>query len=208
MNKINILKTVAVIATFALLNPISTFAVAKKKSSNVAPFKMGSSCLGISMGLGVSYHYYGNANQSPALAITYDRAVKEDVGPGTIGLGAIVAYKSASYRYSYGNYRARWSNYVVGGRCTYHFNVFEDDIPELDLYAGLTLGLRFWSYTDTYYDDYGTNPYNYGSAYIFAGGFAGAKYNFSKKMGAFAELGYDISYLRLGINFNFQAKKK
>jgi len=33
--------------------------------------------------------------------------------------------------------------------------------------------------------------------------FVGAKYNFVENFGAFAELGYDISFFKIGLNLNF-----
>ena len=75
---------------------------------------------------------------------------------------------------------------------------------KFDPYGGVTVGLRIATYNDTYYSsNYYNDPYSYNSVYPIVGAFVGAKYNFEKNFGAFAELGYDISFLRAGICLNF-----
>ncbi len=177
----------------------------ERKQSDIKPaFGKGSKTIGLSAGFGIGYGYYfDDVVQLPALNLTYDHGIIENVGPGTIGIGGIFSYKSAHYKYSFGNYKSKWTNYVIGVRATYHLTILKDKNNKFDPYAGIATGLRIYRYKDTYYNYLGYNPYNYGSVYPFAGIFVGAKYNFAKSMGAFAEFGRDISYIRLGLNFNF-----
>ncbi|HRH65963.1 MAG TPA: hypothetical protein PLU53_06680 [Bacteroidia bacterium] len=197
-------KTVLAAACILFLQAVPTTVF-----GNEPAFDKGSKTIGLSVGFGVSYSYYGSYSSSPALALTYDHGIVGEVGPGTIGIGGIVGYKSASYKYGYGDYKATWTNIIVGVRGTYHLTILKDKNNKFDPYAGVTVGLRFNSYKDTYYDyyyatyGYHYSSYNYSSTSIVSGLFIGAKYNFSPNIGAFAEVGYDISLARIGINFNF-----
>lgn len=171
-------------------------------------FDKGSNTIGLGVGFGLTYGYYSGATTSPALTFIYDHGFFPEVGPGTIGIGGIIGYKSAKYDYPYaGGYSAKWTNIVVGVRGTYHLTILAEKNNKFDPYAGVVIGLRFNSYKDTY-DDYYYNTYGYhygtyGNTSIVSGAFIGAKYNFAEAIGAFAELGYDISYAKIGINFNF-----
>lgn len=188
----------------AVLLSITGFAAKKKSDSGVKPaFDKGSKTIGIFAGLGMSYGYYGSPVQLPALGIIYDQGIVANVGPGTIGIGGILAYKGASYKYPNGGYKATWTNYIIAVRGTYHLTILKDKNNKFDPYAGVMAGVRIYQYEDTYYNTLPVNPYSYGSAYMITGAFVGAKYNFSKSFGAFAEFGYDISNLRIGLNFNF-----
>lgn len=66
--------------------------------------------------------------------------------------------------------------------------------------AGATLGLRYAGYHDTYGSNDYVSPYNSG---LYAGIHLGSRYMFSEKVGGFAEVGYGISALRLGVRAKF-----
>lgn len=173
-------------------------------------FDKGDNTIGISMGVGVNYGYYADAVSVPAITLLYDHGSFSEVGPGTIGIGGIVGFKTSHYNYpaSYGDYEARWTNYIIAARGTYHLTLLKDKNNHFDPYAGVVIGVRINNYTDTY-NDYYYNTYHthyrsdVSNANPVGGVFVGAKYNFTKAFGAFAELGYDISILRVGLNFNF-----
>lgn len=174
----------------------------KESNGKEAAFVKGSKTLGFAVGFGVDYNYYGSVTPLPAFGFVYDQGIINHAGPGTIGVGGLLAFKSAHYNYGNG-YKATWTNVVFGVRGTYHLTLLKDKNNKFDPYAGVTLGIRIYKYKDTYYDHLGYNPYNYNSAYPVAGAFVGAKYNLSKHFGAFTELGYDISFFRIGLNANF-----
>ena len=163
----------------------------------------------IALGVGFGVNYYSNATVSPAFAFIYDHGFFPEVGPGTIGIGGIIGYKSASYDYGFGGYKQKWTNTIVGVRGTYHLTILADKNNKFDPYAGIMIGLRFNSYSNKGYDDWYYNNFGYHYNYTYnksdlvSGAFIGAKYNFADAVGAFAELGYDISYAKIGINFNF-----
>ena len=181
-----------------LLCSLQTLALSavSQSSGTGAPFVKGSKSLGLSAGFGIGYNYISGYSGLPVLALTYDQGFFENAGPGNIGIGAIVALKTAHYNYS-GGHRAVWKNYFVGIRGTYHLTILADKNNKFDPYAGVTLGVRIYRYDDTY------SSYANHSLYPVAGAFVGAKYNFARNIGAFAELGYDISFARIGISLNF-----
>jgi len=179
----------------------STFA----QKNAVTPFHKGSSTLALGMGLGgVSYNYYGSVNRMPAAMLYFDHGIMDDLGPGNLGVGGMIGYTAARYKYATGGYKATWTNVVVALRGTWHLTILADKNNKFDPYGGVMAGLRFAGYNDTYYEKAGVaNPHSYNSVYPLAGLFVGAKYNFAPNFGAWSELGYDIAFLKLGINYNF-----
>ncbi len=205
MKKITI-KMVLLFCTVIASLQLTAGPLKNKKDSGVKPaFDKGSKTLGIFMGIGrnYDYSYYSDIDQIPAFGLIYDQGIVGNAGPGTVGIGGMLAYKGASYKYANGKYKATWSNYILAVRGTYHLTILKDKNNKFDPYAGVMFGLRINSYRDTYYNNLGYNPYSYGSVTPVSGFFVGAKYNFAKNIGAFTELGYDISFFRIGLNFNF-----
>lgn len=154
------------------------------------------------VGAGLGYGYYGTLKSTPALSLSVEHGLREGIGPGTIGIGGLVGYKSYHYDYPSTNYKATWTNIIVAARGTYHYNLFE--VPKLDTYAGLSLGVRIQKWSDSYYDEIPElRGYSSSSAYLTTGVFVGARYFFSNNIGAFTELGYDMNYLKLGLTAKF-----
>ncbi|HNQ60768.1 MAG TPA: hypothetical protein PKJ62_00100 [Bacteroidia bacterium] len=173
-------------------------------------FDKGSNVIGLGLGVGVDYgNYYGaytGKSVSPTFLFTYDHGFFPEVGPGTIGIGGVIAYKSSSYKNYYRNELKKYRNssFIIGVRGTYHLTLLKDKNNKFDPYAGVTFGIRIND--DNYYDDYYSTYgyyYSYNKTNPVAGVFIGAHYNFKPAFGVFAEVGYDISLLRAGINFNF-----
>jgi hypothetical protein len=138
----------------------------------------------------------------------YDQGFFEDVGPGTIGIGGVIGYKSSHYDYTYAyvhnspvKYKKTYTNFIIGVRGTYHLTILKDKNNKFDPYAGVTIGVRIFTHNNN--DPYDTYVYNYNSVYPVAGAFIGAKYNLTPRFGFFGEAGYDISLLRIGFNINF-----
>lgn len=169
------------------------------------PFHKGTHTFGLGFGVGVDYDYYGDLSSPPALVLTYDQGVKDHLGPGNLGIGGILAVKSSVYKYGYGGYKAIWRNYIMGVRGTYHLTLLADKNNKFDPYGGVLAGFRMTTYDDTYYNANPStfDPYNYNNVYPVVGAFVGAKYNFAKKFGAWAEAGYDISFFKMGLCISF-----
>lgn len=175
--------------------------MAKAKGGAAPAFDKGSKTIGIFLGAGVDYSYnHGYFNEAtssfiPAIGVYYDQGIIGNVGPGTIGIGGMVAYKGDHRKYKGDTYD--YNSVLVAVRGTYHLTILKDKNNKFDPYAGLTAGIRFSNFKNSY-DSYTNN-----SPAPIAGAFIGAKYNFTPAIGAFAEAGYDITLIRLGINFNF-----
>ncbi len=167
-------------------------------------FDKGSNVIGLGIGMGVDYAsyggYYGSSSVSPTLYASFDHGFFPEVGPGTIGIGGVIAYKSSSSKYL--TYKSKYSSTIIGVRGTYHLTILKDKNNKFDPYAGVTFGLRFNNYKDPY-SDYYNFSYSYDRVNPIAGAFVGAHYNFVPNFGVHAELGYDISFMRIGVNFNF-----
>ncbi|TAH40566.1 MAG: OmpA family protein [Bacteroidetes bacterium] len=182
--------------------------VAPAKSDAKPAFDVGSNTLGFALGTGVNYNYYGNYGFSPTFAIIFDHGTRS-IYWGTIGIGGIVGYRSTTYNYSYGEYKAKWTNILVAFRGTYHITLLASKNNKFDPYIGIMAGVRINTYKDTYYDWYYSNygyrysSYRYNNVNALTGGFIGAKYNFAKTFGVFAEVGYDITVAKFGLNLNF-----
>jgi hypothetical protein len=161
------------------------------------PFVKGSNTIGFGLGFGDYYNYVGSGyTVLPAFTFIYDHGSFEKVGPGTIGIGGIISAKSRYYKFGKDD-KYSDNSFIVGVRGSYHLTLLADKNNKFDPYGGIMFGLQFRTRKDSYLD-YTRSNVNPVSAL-----FVGAKYNFTKNFGAFAELGYDISILRLGINVNF-----
>src|SRR5438552_274756 len=61
--------------------------------------------LGVGLLGGYSYSGYSGISETPAFPAYYELVFKE-LGPGKLGLGGGLEYKSLSYNYSFGGYTA------------------------------------------------------------------------------------------------------
>lgn len=187
---------------------ITGFSYAAKAQGGDPPFVKGSNTIGLSIGFGDYYSYatyYGSSwTVLPSINLTYDRGFFEEVGPGTIGIGGLIGIKNRYYKYSGDKYTD--NSVIVGVRGTYHLTLLADKNNKFDPYGGVLFGVRIrnWKevYTSSYYP-YTESTRKHSSVYPTTGLFVGAKYNFVPNFGAFAEVGYDISFLKLGLNLNF-----
>lgn len=162
--------------------------------SQAQAFNEGSTALNAGIGIGTALGGYGKAN--PAFSISLDRGMWEIGGPGIISLGGYAG--TTGYKYSGEGYSAKWNYLVIGVRGAYHYNGF--DAPELDLYGGLMLAYNAVSYKSDLGEDYFGKSYGSGIGFS---GFLGARWFFSEKFGAFAELGYGVSVLNVGVSLKF-----
>ncbi len=174
-------------------------------------FEVGDNVLGVSVGIGGYYRAYSSySSQTPALGLSYELGVTE-LGPGILGVGGFLGYKSLSYR-SRANpwlggpgfeYDYRWSYLIIGLRGAWHYNDWHG-LPELDTYAGLMLSYNSVTYRDNTLYPAGFNAtYSYGGGGIGLTAFLGARYYFTPSVAAQLELGYGVSLLSLGVAFKF-----
>jgi len=168
-------------------------------------FDIGDDVIGLTFGIGGHYSVYGPGytSQSPAIGIHYEKGMSWEAGPGVIGLGAYVGYKSLRFkRYDYPvHFDYKWSYTILGARGAYHYEFLDN----LDTYAGLLLAFNVVSRTDNTYADTGYNSPGYAGSGSDVGLtlFIGGKYYFSDNFAALLELGYGIAYLNLGVAYKF-----
>ena len=113
-----------------------------------------------------------------------------------ISAGVFVDYSSYNNNIDYGY---KLNVVYVGVRGSYHFaKLLNLGIPKLDPYAGVSVGYYDFNYSFT------GDPYPAAHANtVFAGVHAGARYMFSDNVGGFAEVGYGVSVLQVGLSFKF-----
>jgi hypothetical protein len=183
-------------------------------SSNIhgQNYKEGSIVVNAGIGILSSINYYTGfgVKRTPVLSFTGEYGLMK-LGPGILGVGLAFGYQSASYTYDAGiyYYKDRWTTTMFGARATWHPDILNSDKYDVYGIAQLSFdhfGYRFTS-NDPYYD-----RYSYGSSslssYVRPYLMVGARYYLSKNFGVFSELGYDISYLKLGLVIKFDAQKK
>jgi len=185
----------------------STSVMAKKKkwddAGKKAAFDKSSKTVGVFVGVGATYSYSYAVGYAPvplpAFGVLYDQGFMK-AGPGTVGLGGIIAAQLSSYKH--GSYKATWHNYIVGLRGTWHLSILKEKNNKFDPYGGVLAGVRIYDFRDKGIGyDIKSNK-----VYPAVGAFVGAKYNFKRHFGAFAELGFDITFLRSGLNFNLYSR--
>ncbi len=170
----------------------------------------------INAGIGFGSHYYGGYgtgfSSTPALTLTFDHGFRqiEDI-KGTIGLGGIIGFQGSTYNWNDGlgdSYKQHWQNIIIAPRVTYHADFITSE--NWDLYASLFMGLRIENYTFTSNNPNYNALYegNYGGVNFAAGITVGAAYYFTPLIGAFAELGYDVAYFKVGVSFKTGGTEK
>ncbi|MDB5241203.1 MAG: hypothetical protein JWP57_1828 [Spirosoma sp.] len=135
----------------------------------------------LNVGVGLASYYGGGL----PLGASFEVDIKDN-----ISVGGSVDY----LRYSYG-----YNFIYFGARGSYHLGeLLNVQDSKFDPYVGATLGFRHSGYANTYGYDYGA--YNSG---LFLGAHIGSRYYFGDKVGGFAEVGYGVSALRIGVTAKF-----
>lgn len=137
----------------------------------------------LNFGIGLGTFGFSGTGGIPVVA-SFEHGVTDK-----IGVGVFVGYISRSYGTDY-----KWNYYVIGARGSYHFNeLLNVDNPKVDIYGGAGIFYRGVSVKGP------SNGYNASAGGIDFALHAGGRYMFSKAVGGFAELGYGISPLQLGL---------
>lgn len=158
-------------------------------------FQKGTTAVNAGFGLGTALGGLGNAR--PAISVSVDRGLWDIGGSGVISLGGYVG--NMGYKYSSEGYTAKWNYMIIGVRGAYHYNGFTK-VPKLDVYGGAMLGYNMVRYSSDGDDMELGNTYGSGMG---ISGFLGSRWFFSDKIGAYAELGYGVSVLNVGVTFRF-----
>ncbi|MDR2129700.1 MAG: hypothetical protein LBP56_00800 [Odoribacteraceae bacterium] len=110
-------------------------------------------------------------------------------GKAAVGVGGYLAYAASKVPHT----RARVSHFVLGVRGVFHYQFVE----KLDTYAGISCGYNIETEKHTEGNSY---P---GSSAIIPASFIGARYYVNDQWALFAEIGYGIAPLELGVAFKF-----
>ncbi|HLO61124.1 MAG TPA: hypothetical protein VK179_20405 [Bacteroidales bacterium] len=162
-------------------------------------FDKGDMVISAGIGLGNSIFPLGSLYSTtlPPIWIAGDYCLREDLGPGNLGVGGILGYSTVKWGNSAGY---KYTGFIIALRGTYHFT---DLVDKLDLYGGIDIGGKIIN--EKVYGGYDPGVYSYsvlGSG-VLVEPFAGARYYFTDNVAANAELGYGIAILKLGIAFKF-----
>ena len=186
------LKIVILTLMLALFLPFSAM--------NAQTFDQGDKVLSFGIGLGATYYTggWGYKTTVPPIFIAGDYCLREDLGPGNLGVGAYLGY--SAYKWDYNNdYGWKYSTLLIAARGTYHFT---DLVDKLDLYGGVMLGAKI--VTAKEWGDYGAGVnYSANSSGVVYDLLAGARYYFTDNFAVMAELGYGIAWLKLGVSLKF-----
>lgn len=151
-----------------------------------AQYQKGDNLLNVGIGLGVLT--YGGL----PIGGSFEHGITKD-----ISVGAFFDYLSWSDTYFGSKYS--WRTLYFGARGSYHVNeLLALDNDKLDIYGGAGLGFQTSSSGDALGTGYVGRSNN-----LFLNFHAGARYYFSNNLGGFAELGYGVATLKLGLALKF-----
>jgi len=155
----------------------------------------------INLGIGVPLYLGGNNYQIdlPLISGSFDYGIFDDLidGKASISVGGYIGYTSNRFKFS-GNQGYDYLYLIFGPKATFHYNFFDT----WEAYGVLLLG-----YTTVSSSSYGSNldqfikPDNVSR--IIPSIYVGARYYFTYNLAAFAELGYGISPINVGISLKF-----
>lgn len=180
-----LVKTLAVVTALLLLT-------APKISAQM--YTKGQQDLHLGVGVGTTLYGSGYHSILPPINIAYEKGITQN-----IGVGGYLGYATSRYDYAGLDYSWRYSYTILGARAAYHYDLFKK--PKLDTYGGAMLGFaiaraRFRSDNPALNENDYNSPSSGGVTWS---GFVGARYQFKEKIGAYAELGYGVSWLNLGL---------
>ena len=144
-------------------------------------FVKGDKVVNLGIGVGSTYSTYGGS--AIPIAASFEMCIKDNLfdEKSSLGVGAYFGFASKN----------SWTFLYPGVRGALHYQF----VDKLDTYAGLMIGIRHLSW--------GGGGYSASYTDLIVPFYIGGRYYFTDNVGAFAELGYGIAYLQLGISFKF-----
>lgn len=178
-------------------------------------FLKGDKVVNLGVGLGSAGYFGGHhATSFPPVSLAFELGLKDCIfDKGVIGVGGYTSF--STYKFDNGKLKSKSKDFVLAGRLSLHYPFLD----KLDTYGGVILGADIvsteaslystsTSYTVIYSGTsaYSETPYysidspgtKTGVAFAI---YVGARYCFSEKILAFAELGYGIAVLNIGIAY-------
>ena len=114
-----------------------------------------------------------------------------------ISAGGYVGFVQRKFAFDW-----KYTYFVIGARGSYHFNeLLNVQNEKLDVYGGASLYYRGYKlkYSENELSDY----YDASGGTVGVALHAAARYMFKNNLGAYAELGYGVSPLQLGVTLKF-----
>ena len=173
---------------FALFTQNSLFAQDANSFADVKGMNV------VNAGVGLGTYGLSGTGGLP-LTASFEHGFTKNISAG-LGFGFIQKKYAHDWKYTY---------LLIGARGSYHLNeALNVANPKLDIYGGAGLIYRRFSFD---YSFEGSDELGYD--YDASGGdlqielHAGGRYMFNKGVGAFAEVGYGISPLQVGVTLKF-----
>jgi hypothetical protein len=155
-------------------------------------FSKGDKVANISIGLGSNL--YSGLKGIPPIGASFEYGIKDNLfdAKSSLGVGGYAGFTTAGTEIL--GTSISYSSIILGARGLLHYQL----VDKLDTYAGVLLGINIASSKVSgglLPDGYGAS----GGGLVYAG-FIGARYYFSPKFAAMAELGYGIALLNIGVS--------
>ncbi|MDR2449973.1 MAG: hypothetical protein LBD52_08465 [Prevotellaceae bacterium] len=179
-------KQISIIIITGFFFLLSLSALRAQAQQPVNPMQVESWILNAGMGFGQIYDVDGSLPSGFAFKLALQRGFWE-AGPGVIALGLETGMVFNST--TIGAYTARFTKFNIAPRAGWHCGW---DVPGLDTYAGVAMGIGFLSQTDV-----DTRLRFHGSAYI------GGSYFFNEHFGVNLETGFGTTFIQVGVAYKF-----
>jgi len=164
-------------------------------------FSKGDQNLNLGIGLGSTLGGTGYTTTIPPLSVSYEVGIKDELfdDRSSLGIGAYLGYAANKHEWIFdaSKYGFDYNYLILGARGAVHYHL----INNLDTYAGLMLGYN--NISSKTFGNWGSTIGTATASGLTWSMFLGTRYYFKENMGAFAELGYGIAYLQLGVTFRF-----
>ncbi len=153
-------------------------------------FSKGDKVANLSIGLGSTIYGSGYSGGIPPIAASLEYGIKDELfnENSSLGVGGYLGFSTATW----GDYYS-YSSIIVGARGILHYQL----IDNVDTYGGILLG---YNISSSKYTGVGASIGGASVGGLIYAGFVGARYYFSPKFAAMAELGYGIAVLNLGVS--------
>ena len=152
----------------------------------VNPLQLDDWVFNAGIGLGRIYDVSADLPAGFAFQVALQRGMWE-LGPGVVALGLETGMVFNST--TIGIYTARFAKFNIAPRVGWHYGW---DVPGLDTYAGMAMGIGFLSETDV-----DTKLRFHGNVYL------GGSYFFNERFGINLETGYGTTFIQLGVAYKF-----
>jgi hypothetical protein len=159
-------------------------------STGNAQYQKEKSYLGPRIGIGVN-------GSSVAFGAGYEYGVTEE-----ISVGGLVDYYTWSTN-GWGAYGGKYTYIVIGAQGNYHFGKTLKWDSKLDPFAGVVLGYESISWSWDNDPGYSYGGWSATSSGIVFGGQAGIRYFLSPNLALYGQVGFGITYLKVGVDFKF-----